>query len=64
MDVKLYKKQVELKDGKKFYTFYLKLENGSILRVNADSWEDKNGNKHSNYNELLLIAFDELPFDK
>lgn len=64
MDVKLYKKQVQLDDGKSFYTFYLKLQNGSTIRVNANSWKDKEGKSHSNYNELLLIACDELPFDK
>ena len=69
MDVKLIKKLVVLNQGKsdekRFYAFYLRLGNGSQIKIQPNSYEDKKTKKKtSNYNELLLIASDELPFDK
>lgn len=69
MDVKLIKKIVVLNQGKndekKFYSFYLRLPNGSQIRILPNSYEDKKTKKKtSNYNELLLVASDELPFDR
>lgn len=57
MQVRLVKKQVILNEGKndekKFYIFSLVLENGNVIRIQPNSYEDKTGKKHSNYNELV-----------
>ena len=67
MQVKLVKKLVVINKGKndekKFYAFALVLPNGQELRIKPNSYE-KDGKIDSNYRELLLIADDELPFDK
>lgn len=47
------------KNGKKFtsYNFYLYcVENGRILRVNKENFQDKNGKWHDNYDRLCDLA--------
>lgn len=61
--VHLIKKMVVLADGKKFYTFYLRFANGETLKVQPNTWTDKEGKKHSNYDLLAFSAESELPFD-
>ena len=50
MQMQLYKKLVVLNEGKqdekKFYSFYLKLENGSEIQVKPNSYKDKKGNQN------------------
>ena len=67
MMVQLVKSLVTLNQGKndekKFYAFFLVLENGTKIRVKPNSFKDREGKNHSNYNELCLIAdTDKLPF--
>lgn len=67
MEMRFIKKLVSFekdKKTKKFYTFYLQLPNGMKLKVQPNSYKDVNGNDVSNYRELVLVADDELPFDK
>lgn len=65
MNFKLIKKLVVLNKGakneKKFYVFYLKLDNGEELRVLPNTYKDKKGNVKSNYDILSALATD-LPF--
>lgn len=64
MGVTLFKQKIELKDGKSFYSFYLRFANGETLKIQPNNWTDKEGKKHSNYDKLVFVAETELPFDK
>ena len=64
VDVRLFKTHITLKDGKQFYSFYLRFANGETLKIQPNTWTDKEGKKHSNYDKLSFIAETELPFDK
>ena len=64
MQANLIKKKVDLEGGKYFYTFYLKFQNGELVRIQPNSYADKNKVNHSNSDVLRALADDELPFDK
>lgn len=68
MNCTLYKEVKEFaskeKNGQKLTitNFYLGLENGEMIRILPNSWEDKEGKKHSNTSVLSAIASSKLPF--
>ena len=41
---------------------YVELDNGNRIRVMPYVYEDKQGQKHSNLDKLVLVADKDLPF--
>lgn len=66
MNVKLVKIPFNFKDSKGNdkvgYNFGLKLENGTLIKIRANEYEDKKGVKHSNTAVLMALASEDLPF--
>lgn len=50
------------KQVRKGYNFFLRLENGSMVKIQPNTFKDSKGNSHNNQNVLLTIASEQLPF--
>lgn len=59
MNCQLFRIRIDLEDGKYFYNFYIKTENGTTIKVNRNVFKDSNGNYHDNY-QLLCACSKEI----